>query len=107
MIPFLRCWTEFTNTFCTMVASPDMDSTKKTRSLLLDSPNTPGLTLDTSSRLSTLTRYSSLFWTAHGEMKMESAAITATSGPANIMTGFTHAAKDRPELNQMTISESR
>ena len=40
-------------------------------------------------------------------MKNDSAAITSTSGAANSSTGRSQAVSDRPELNQITISESR
>ena len=99
--------TELTNTFCTVVESPATDSTKYTRSLLRDSPNTPGVTRVKSSRASRRDWYCSPICAAHGEMTSESTAINATSGPANVSTGRTHAVSEMPALNQTTISESR
>ena len=40
-------------------------------------------------------------------MKSDSSAITTTSGAAKISTGRSQAVSDSPELNQITISESR
>ena len=55
MLTPLRFWcTELTKMFCTALESPDTDSTKNTRCRLAVSPNTPGLTRDTSSRDSSL-----------------------------------------------------
>src|SRR5688500_13347183 len=107
LTPLRFWWIELTNTFCTALASPDTDSTKNTRSRLDVSPNTPGLTRLTSSRDSTLVRYCSAICAAHGEMNSDSAVITAICGSANSITGFIHAASDSPEVNQITISESR
>ena len=76
-------------------------------SLPRDSPNTPGSTRETSSRESIRLRYCSAISTDQGETKSDSSAITATSGAANISTGRSQAASDSPELNQITISESR
>src|ERR1041384_6859432 len=50
LTPPLPCCTDETNTFCTWFDSPDTDSTKNTRSLFAVSPNTPGVTRETSSR---------------------------------------------------------
>ncbi len=77
LIPLLVCWVEATNTFCTVPASPDTDSTKNTRSLLEVSPNTPGLTRVTSSRASMRVAYCAAICAAHGEMNSDSAPITA------------------------------
>ncbi len=105
--PVRPCCTVLTKTLSTILRSPDSDSTKNTRSRPPVSPNTPGLTRDTSSRASMRLRYCSATCTDHGAMKNDSAAISSTSGAANTSTGRTHAASDRPELNQITISESR
>src|ERR671925_1488036 len=107
LTPPLPCCTEETNTFCTWFDSPDTDSTKNTRSLLAVSPNTPGVTRETSSRDSSLVEYCEAICAAHGEMKSESAAITAICGSANSTTGFNHAVSGWPAPNQITISESR
>ena len=40
-------------------------------------------------------------------MNSDSAAITAICGSANSITGLSQAVSDRPEPNQITISESR
>ncbi len=72
-----------------------------------DSPNTPGSTRETSSRESIRLRYCSAISTDQGATKSDSSAITATSGAANSSTGRSQAASDSPELNQITISESR
>ena len=40
-------------------------------------------------------------------MKSESAAITAICGNAKSITGFNHAVSGSPQVNQITISESR
>src|ERR671937_531145 len=107
LTPPLPCCTEDTNTFCTWFDSPETDSTKNTRSLFDVSPKTPGVTRETSSRDSSLVEYCEAICAAHGEMKSESAAITAICGSAKSITGFNHAVSGRPEENQITISESR
>src|SRR3954470_8371471 len=107
LTPLFCCCTELTNTFCTVVASPDIDSTKYTRSLFPVSPNTPGLTRVTSSRAATRDWYCSPICAAHGEMKSESTAITAICGKAKAITGLSQAVSGRPEPNQITVSESR
>src|SRR5919109_718226 len=107
LTPPLPCCTEETNTFCTWFDSPETDSTKKTRSLLAVSPNTPGVTRETSSRDSSFVLYCEAICAAHGEMKSERAAITAICGSAKSITGLSHAVSGRPEENQITISESR
>src|SRR5581483_9878054 len=107
LTPPLPCCTDETNTFCTWFDSPETDSTKNTRSLLVVSPNTPGVTRETSSRDSSLLEYCDAICAAHGEMKSESAPITAICGSAKIITGLSHAVSGRPEANQITISESR
>src|SRR5437764_7895161 len=107
LTPPLPCCTDETNTFCTSLVWPETDSTKYTRSLLAVSPKTPGVTRETSSRVSSLEEYCAAICAAQGEMKSESAPLTAMSGRANSITGFSHAVSDRPEQNQITISESR
>src|SRR5438105_3403471 len=107
LTPPLPCCTEETNTFCTWFDSPEADSTKNTRSLLAVSPKTPGVTRETSSRDSSLEAYCAPICAAHGEMKSESAPITAICGSANSSTGFNHAVSGSPQVNQITISESR
>src|SRR5688572_26879304 len=107
LTPLRLCCTELTNTFCTTEESPEIDSTKNTRSLLEVSPNTPGLTRETSSRASTRVAYCAAICAAHGDMNSDNAAMTAICGSANSMTGLSQAASDSPELNQITISESR
>src|SRR5215212_3206561 len=107
LTPLLCCCTEATNTFCTVDESPEADSTKNTRSLLPVSPKTPGFTRVTSSRAATRDEYCAPIRAAHGEMKSDSTAITAICGRANSMTGFSHAVRGSPEVNQITISESR
>ena len=62
---------------------------------------------DSSSRLSSWRRYSSLWLLAQGARNSDSSAITSTSGAAKISTGRTHAVSGSPALNQITISESR
>jgi hypothetical protein len=96
LTPLFCCCTELTNTFCTVVASPDIDSTKYTRSLFPVSPNTPGLTRETSSRASSRVTYCAPICAAHGEMMSDSAAITAICGSANSITGLSHAVSDSP-----------
>src|SRR2546422_3805399 len=71
LTPMRACCTEATNTFCTLLESPDTDSTKNTRSLLPVSPNTPGLTRDTSSRACTRDWYCSPICAAQGEMNSD------------------------------------
>ena len=107
LTPLRFCCTELTKMFCTALESPDTDSTKNTRCRLAVSPNTPGLTRDTSSRDSSLVAYWPAICAAHGEMKSDSAAITAICGSANSMTGFSQAVSGCPAPNQITISESR
>src|SRR5919109_4165914 len=103
---FVPC-TELTKMFCTALESPDTDSTKNTRVRFEVSPNTPGVTRDTSSRVSSFEVYWPAICAAHGEMKSESAAITAICGSANSITGLSHAVSGWPAPNQITISESR
>src|SRR4051812_49714634 len=79
-------------------------STKKTRSELRDSWNTPGRTLETSSRLSSSRWYSTLCACDHGAAASDSNAATSETGIANRSTGLIHAAIDRPEANQTVIS---
>src|SRR5688572_670304 len=107
LTPVRFCCTELTKMFCTALESPDTDSTKNTRVRLAVSPNTPGVTRDTSSRVSSLEAYWPAICAAHGEMNTESAAITAICGSANISTGLSQAVSGCPALNQITISESR
>src|ERR671924_762718 len=103
---FVPC-TELTKMFCTALESPDTDSTKNTRVRFAVSPNTPGVTRETSSRCSSFEVYCPAICAAHGEMKSDSAAITAICGSANSITGFSHAVSGCPAVNQITISESR
>src|SRR5204862_8012166 len=107
LTPMRACCTEATNTFCTLLESPDTDSTKHTRSLLPVSANTPGLTRDTSSRACTREWYCSPFCAAQGDLNSERTAITAICGRANIITGLSHAVSGRPPPNHDTIAESR
>src|SRR5919109_4291746 len=107
LTPLLLWCVELTKMFCTALESPDTDSTKNTRLRCAVSPNTPGVTRDTSSRMSILEAYCAAICAAHGEMKSESAAITAICGSANSTTGFNHAVSGWPAPNQITISESR
>src|SRR5439155_11541914 len=107
LTPPLPCCTEERNTFCTWFDSPDTDSTKNTLSLYEVSPNTPGVTRETSSRDSSLAAYCAPICAAQGEMNSESAPITAICGSANSITGLSHAVSGRPQVNQITISESR
>src|SRR6185295_9226441 len=107
LTPLRFCCTELTKMFCTALESPDTDSTKNTRWRLAVSPNTPGLTRETSSRVSSLLAYWPAICAAHGEMKSESAAITAICGSANSITGLSQAVSGWPAPNQITISESR
>ena len=71
------------------------------------SPNTPGLTRLTSSRDSRRFAYVPAICAAQGEMTSESAAMSAICGSANSITGLSQDVRDRPEPNQITISESR
>src|SRR3954471_17391157 len=82
-------------------------STKNTRSELRDSRNTPGVTLETSSRLSSSLWYSALCASDHGESQSESTPQIAATGSANCITGRTHEAIERPEVNHTVISLSR
>src|SRR5687767_14502352 len=107
LTPLFEPCTELTKMFCTALESPDTDSTKNTRLRFAVSPNTPGVTRDTSSRVSILEAYCAAICAAHGEMKSESAAITAICGRAKSSTGRSHAVSGWPAVNQITISESR
>src|SRR3954471_10875917 len=107
LTPLFDWCVELTNTFCTELASPETDSTKNTRSRLEVSPNTPGVTRDTSSRASRRVAYCAPICAAQGEMNIDSAAMTAICGSAKIITGLSHAVSESPEPNQITISESR
>src|ERR1044071_8544268 len=107
LTPLFCCCTELTNTFCTVVASPDMDSTKYTRSLFPVSPNTPGLMRETSSRASSRVTYCAPICAAHGEMLSDGGANAATCGSETSITGLNDAVRGSPEENQITISESR
>src|SRR5687768_5552951 len=107
LTPLRFCCTELTKMFCTAFDSPDTDSTKNTRVRFAVSPNTPGVTRETSSRASRRVVYCPAICAAQGEMKSESAVITAICGRAKSSTGFNHAVSDCPAPNQITISESR
>ena len=58
--------------------------------------NTPGVTLETSSRLSSRRWYSTLCACDHGATTSESTAQITATGSANCSTGFTHAADRQP-----------
>src|SRR5688500_13879937 len=107
LTPLRFCCTELTKMFCTAFDSPDTDSTKNTRVRFAVSPNTPGVTRETSSRASRRVVYCPAICAAQGEMKSESAVITAICGRAKCSTGFNHAVSDCSAPNQITISESR
>jgi hypothetical protein len=74
---------------------------------LRDSRKTPGVTLETSSRLASSRTYSLLCASAQGVTAMESSAHTAATGSANCSTGLIHAAIESPEVNHTVISLSR
>src|ERR687896_900183 len=107
LTPLFEPCTELTKMFCTALESPDTDSTKNTRVRFAVSPNTPGVTRVTSSRCSIFEVYWPAICAAHGEMKSESAVITAICGSAKSITGFSHEVSGWPAPNQITISESR
>ena len=52
MMPVFWCWVELTKMLATVFSPSFTCSTKNTRSFCLDSRNTPGVTCETSSRLS-------------------------------------------------------
>src|SRR5688500_5439766 len=107
LTPLFEPCTELTKMFCTAPESPDTDATKNPRVPVPVSPNTPGVTRETSSRCSIFEVYWPAICAAHGEMKSESAAITAICGSAKSITGFNQAVSGCPAPNQITISESR
>src|SRR5689334_20751814 len=82
-------------------------STKNTRSELRDSRKTPGVTLETSSRLSSKRVYSLLCAMAHGESHRDSTPQITAIGSENCSTGFTHEAIESPDVNHTVISLSR
>src|SRR6185436_6989384 len=100
-------WVDCTKMLFTTSSRSESLSTKKTRSALRDSTNTPGVTLDTSSRLASRRWYSTLWAWDHGATTSDSSAQISATGSANCSTGLTHAAIDRPELNHTVISLSR
>ena len=105
--PSLPCWTELMNTFCTLVASPAMLSTKNTRSPPADSLNAPGAMRAASSRASTRALKRSAWLLAQGDTIRLSSATINTNGAAKPNTGRAQAVKGIPLTNQTTISESR
>src|SRR6266571_2019916 len=106
-MPSLPCCICAMNTFCTLVWSPAISSTKNTRSAPAASRKTPGATREAWSRRSICRRYSSALPIAQGDRNSDNSATRATSGDANSSTGRTHARSERPEPNQITISDSR
>ncbi len=96
-----------TKTLFTTSSRSESLSTKKTRSAWRDSRKTPGVTAETSSRLSSRRRYSRLCASDHGDTASESTPQTSARGSAKRSTGFTHAAMERPDVNHTVISLSR
>src|SRR5688572_31248813 len=99
MTPMRLRSVDCTKTLLTSLSPSESLSTKNTRSELRDSRNTPGVTLETSSRLASRRWYSWLCSCAHGVMASESSAHTSATGIANCSTGLTHAAIESPEVN--------
>src|SRR6266849_1760325 len=104
MTPMRLFCVDWTKTLFTTSSPSESLSTKKTRSELRDSRNMPGVTLETSSRLSSNRWYSTLCAWDQGEMASESTAQMTDTGRANCSTGFTQAPSDRPEVNHTFIS---
>src|SRR6266540_2540846 len=98
-MPSLPCCICAMNTFCTLVWSPAISSTKSTRSAPAASRKTPGATREAWSRRSICRRYSSALPIAQGDKNSDSTATRATRGDANSRTGRTQARSERPEPN--------
>jgi len=107
MTPSRPCWLDCTKTLFTTLSRSESLSTKNTRSAERDSRKTPGVTAETSSRLSRMRWYSRLCACAQGPNPSDSTAQTTEIGTANCSTGFNQALIDRPELNHTVISLSR
>src|SRR5258706_641484 len=105
--PSRSFWVDCTNTLLTTSSRSESLSTKKTRSAVRDSRNTPGVTLETSSRLSSSRWYSALCACDHGESTNESSAQTSATGKLNCSTGRIQAATESPDVNHTVISLSR
>src|SRR5690349_24891330 len=107
MTPMRLFWDDCTKMLFTTSSRSESLSTKNTRSALRDSTNTPGVTLETSSRLASRRWYSTLCACDQGATTIESSAHMRATGSANWSTGFTQAAIESPDVNHTVISLSR
>src|SRR5260221_11936326 len=107
MTPMRLLCVDWTKTLFTTSSPSESLSTKTTRSDLRDSRKMPGVTFETSSRLSSSRWYSTLCACDQGERPNESTAQMTATGSANCSTGFTQAPSDKPEVNHTVISLSR